>query len=244
MMMVQENVQRIREDLVEYARPLCIDEKTAPLPPLRKINHRIPIIDSNKAYKYRPSRCPDALKPLWNEKRDAFLKSGRWHPTTSFNMTPMLFLRKPGKPGEPIRLRCVNDLRERNANTHKITSPLPDMDGILRRVTRAKYRSVIDLQNAFEQIRIDPRDVENSAMATPDGPMLSEVLQQGDCNAPATFQTVMNDLFTPYLGRFVDIYLDDIMVYSDNLEDHVKHVKLVIDILKRKKFFLTERKLN
>lgn len=73
------------------------------------------------------------------------------------------------------------------------------MDGILRRVSCAKYRSVIDLQNAFEQIRIDPRDVENSAMAT-----------------PATFQTVMNDLFAPYLGRFVDIYLDDVMVYSDN----------------------------
>ena len=67
-------------------------------------------------------------------------------------------------------------------------------------------------------------------MATPDGPMLSEVLQQGDCNAHATFQTVINDLFAPHLGIFVDIYLDDIMVYSDNLEDHVKHVKLVIDI--------------
>ena len=123
-------------------------------------------------------------------------------------------------------------------------SPLPDMDGILRRVARTKHRSVIDLQNAFEQIRIDPHDVENSAMATPDGPMLSEVLQQGDCNAPATFQTVMNDLFAPYLGRFVDIYLDDVMVYSDNLEDHVRYVKLVIDILRREKFYLTERKLN
>ena len=125
----------------------------------------------------------------------------------------------------------MNDLHERNTNTYKITSPLPDMDGILRRVSRAKFRSIIDLQNAFEQIRIDPQDVENSAMATLDGPMLSEVLQQGDCNAPATFQTVMNDLFAPYLGRFVDIYLDDVMVYSENLEDHVNHIKLVIDIL-------------
>ena len=95
------------------------------------------------------------------------------------------------------------------------------MDRILRCVSRAKYRSVIDLQNTFEQIHIDPCDVQNSAMATPDGPMLSEVLQQGDCNAPATFQMVMNDLFAPYLGHFVDIYLDDVMVYSENLEDHV-----------------------
>ena len=154
---------------------------------MRKINHHIPIINKNKTYKYRPLRCPDALKPLWNEKRDAYLMSGRWRPTTSFNTTPMLFLRKPGKPGEPIRLRCVNDLRERNANTYKITSLLPDMDGILRHVSRAKFCSIIDLQNAFEQIRIDPQDVENSAMATPDGPMLSEALQQGDCNTPATF---------------------------------------------------------
>jgi hypothetical protein len=244
MSVVQENLQHVCDDLIEYARPLCIYETTTLLPPLRKINHRIPIIDQNKSYKYHPSRCPDALKPLRNEKHHAYLKSGCWHPTTSFNTTLMLFLQKPGKPREPIRLHCVNDLDERNANTHKIMSPLPDMDGILRRVSRAKYRSVIDLQNAFEQIQIDPCDVENSAMATPDGPMLSEVLQQGDCNAPATFQTVMNDLFAPYLGRFIDIYLDDVMVYSENLEDHVKHVRLVIDILRREKFFLTKRKLN
>ena len=77
----------------------------------------------------------------------------------------------------------------------------------------------------FEQICIDPCDIENSAMAIPDVPMLREVLQQGDCIAPATFQMVMNDLFAPYLGRFVDVYLDDVMVYSDNLEDHVKHIK-------------------
>ena len=92
MSVMQENLQRTREDLIGYARPLCINETTAPLPPLRKINHRIPIIDPKKTYKYRPSRCPDALKPLWNEKRDAYLKSGHWHPTTSFNTTPMLFL--------------------------------------------------------------------------------------------------------------------------------------------------------
>jgi hypothetical protein len=138
----------------------------------------------------------------------------------------------------------TSSARTRSRASLGTSPPLPDMDGILRRVSRAKFRSVIDLQNAFEQICIDPRDVQNSAMATPDGPMLSEVLQQGDCNAPATFQTVMNDLFAPYLGRFVDIYLDDVMVYSENLEDHVEHVRLVIDILRREKFFLTERKLN
>jgi len=112
MTIVQENLQCICEDLVEYARPLCIEKATAPLPPLQKISHHIPIIDSNKTYKYHPLHFPDALKPSWNEKCNAYLKSGHWHLMTSFNTTPTLFLWKPGKPGEPIHLCCINDLQE------------------------------------------------------------------------------------------------------------------------------------
>ena len=61
--------------------------------------------------------------------------------------------------------------------------------------------------------------------------MISLVIQQGDCNAPATYQALMNYLFSSYLGRWMDVYLDDIVVYSDTLEEHVEHVKTVIEIL-------------
>jgi hypothetical protein len=68
--------------------------------------------------------------------------------------------------------------------------------------------------------------------------MESLVLQQGDCNGPATYQAVMNYDFGAYIGVFMDIYLDDIIIYSDTIEDHVKHCRIVFDILRKEKLYL------
>jgi hypothetical protein len=144
----------------------------------------------------------------------------------------------------PPGLRVVVELRARNANTVKMTSLLPDMDGILRRVARCKFRSLIDGQDVYEQIRVIPEHVSRTAVSTPDGNMISLVLQQGDCNAPATYQSLMNHLFGQYIGVFMDVYLDDIIVYSNTLEDHIKHVKLIIDVLKREKLYLSAGKMQ
>ena len=109
---------------------------------------------------------------------------------------------------------------------------------------KGKYRSIINGQDAYEQIRIIPKHVDRSAVTTPDGNMLSMVIQIGDCNAPATYQALMNLLFSSYIGRWMDIYLDDIVIYSDTLEEHVEHVKTVLEILQRKKFYLSKGKLH
>jgi hypothetical protein len=61
--------------------------------------------------------------------------------------------------------------------------------------------------------------------------MVSLVVQMEDCNAPATYQALMNHIFSAYIGRILDVYLDDIIVYSNTFEEHMEHVKLVIDIL-------------
>jgi hypothetical protein len=80
--------------------------------------------------------------------------------------------------------------------------------------------------------------------ATPDGTMVSLVMQIGDCNASATYQLLMNHIFSDYISMFMDVYLDDIVIYSDTPEDHVKHVKLVMDQLRENKFFLSSHKLQ
>ena len=95
------------------------------------------------------------------------------------------------------------------------------------------------MKNAYEQIRIIPEHVPQMMVTTPDGNMVSNVIQQGDCNTPVTHQALMNHIFSSYIGQFMDIYLDDIVIYSDSLDEHVKHVKLVIDILKREKLYLS-----
>ena len=166
--------------------------------------------------------------------------------THARNTSPMLLLTKPGTGTKeiPPRLRTVTDLRERNANTEKLTSPLPDMEGILRRLARKKYRSSMDGKDAYEQIRVNPTHVERMAMTIPDGNMVSLVMQQGDCNAVATYQGLMNHIFSPFIGVFMDVYLDDILIYSDTVEGHVKHVRQVIDVLRCEKLYLSESKLH
>lgn len=86
--------------------------------------------------------------------------------------------------------------------------------------------------------------VLRSAVTTPDGNMVSHVVQMGDCNAPATYQALMNHIFSSYISRFMDIYLDDIVIYSDELDEHVKHVKIILDILSKDKLNLSKSKLK
>ncbi|OJT08771.1 Retrovirus-related Pol polyprotein from transposon 17.6, partial [Trametes pubescens] len=244
--LLDDRLEEARRELSEYAAPICKEASDSPLPPLRAINHRIPLIDPEKIYSWRPSKCPDAHRASWMEKRDAYLKSGRWKMSSARNTSPMLLLTKPGTgvKGIPPRLRVVCDLREQNANTLKVTSPLPDMEGILRRLARHPYRSLIDGKDTYEQIRVEPDHVSRTAMTTPDGNMVSLVLQQGDCNAVATYQGLMNHIFGPHIGVFMDVYLDDIAVYSDTLADHVRHVKQVVDILKQEQLYLSSTKLH
>jgi hypothetical protein len=64
-------------------------------------------------------------------------------------------------------------------------------------------------------------------MSTPNGTMLSLVMQQGDCNASATFQMIMTSIFAPYISVFLEVYLDDIFIFLDTLNDHIKHIQLV-----------------
>jgi hypothetical protein len=238
----EDILQAARDELMEYAKPICKSAEETGLLPFRTINHTIPLIDEEKILPWRPSRCPEALRSLWDEKRRVYLKNGRWEVSNASNTAPMLLI--PKVKSDSLKLRVVVDLRARNANTKKMSSPLPDMEGILRRASRCKFRSLIDGQDAYEQIRIIPEHVPRSAVSTPDGNMVSLVLQQGDCNAPATYQTLMNYLFGDYIGRFMDVYLDDIIIYSNTLKEHVEHVKKVIDILKREKLYLSAHKLQ
>ena len=80
---------------------------------------------------------------------------------------------------------------------------------------------VLDLTAAYEQIQIVPDHVKHSAVTTPDGNMVSLVVQMGNCNAPATYQALMNHIFSLYMGHFLDVYLDNIIIYLDTLADHV-----------------------
>jgi len=133
----------------------------------------------------------------------------------------LCILKKNGK------LRTVFDLCQQNDNTEKDISPFPDQDAIWHDVACAAYHSKLDMSEAYEQIHIQPEDIHKTAFATIFGTSVSQVMQQGDCNAPLTFQRLMTAVFREYIANFVHIYLDDIFIYSPAIEEHEEHLRIV-----------------
>ncbi|QRV84578.1 Transposon Ty3-I Gag-Pol polyprotein [Ceratobasidium sp. AG-Ba] len=239
----EEKLDEIRQILYKESEDICKQAADTPLPPLRAINHRIPIIDENKTYSWRSSRCPDALRGQWEKKLKAYLDTGRWEFVTGKNAIPMLLIPKKGTEGESM-LRTVLDKQEQNANTYKVASPLPDIQEILWKVSQYKYRTLIDGKDAYKQIRVEPEDVHKTIFSTPSGTMISRVMQIGDTNATATYQSIMNHLFAHAIGVYMHVFLDDIVIFTNTLEEHVRRVREVFDVLRRKKFFLSPKKMQ
>jgi hypothetical protein len=229
-----QDIPKIREDWMRTISDIScpIPEK---MPPLREINHEINLIDESKQYGYRHPKCPDKFVNELSDKIARYMRAGWWVPRTVRSAMPMLCVAK--KSG---KLRTVFDCRERNANTVKDATPFPNQDRIRNDVARAKYRSKIDMSEAYEQIRVIDRDVGKTGFSTIHGTFVSTVIQQGDCNAPSTFQRLMTHLFRDCIGRFVHCYLDDIFIYSDTIEDHQRQLEIVFDILRKNKLYLSQ----
>ncbi|KAI0360237.1 hypothetical protein OH77DRAFT_1555008 [Trametes cingulata] len=104
------------------------------LPPLREVNHTIPLIDPNKQYNYHLPQCPEVLQTQLSEKIDCYVKNGWWEPRAASQAAPLLCVYK--KDG---RLRTVVDLQQRNDNTVRDVTPFPDQDQIRNDVARARY---------------------------------------------------------------------------------------------------------
>jgi len=157
--LASHHLETLCQELCEYTADICKNALDTPLPPLQAINHTIPLIDNTKIYPWCPSKCPAPLCPLWQAKWQAYLDTGCWRIASGINAMPMLMLQKRGKVGEPLQLCTVIDSHARNANTCKLASPLPDIDGILHNVAMHPYRSLIDGKDAYEQIRVSPEHV-------------------------------------------------------------------------------------
>ena len=237
--LTREDIPRLRQKW----RDRCEDMFTIPptLPPFREINHEIKLIEEGKKFRYHMPRCPDILRDQLVQKIERYTTAGWWRPTTTEQAIPMICTFKITT--EP-KLRTVFDLRQQNGNTVKDVTPFPDQDCIRNDVARAPFRSKIDLTEAYEQVRIVPEDVKKTAFSTIFGTFESLVMQQGDCNAPSTFQRLMTRIFFKQIGKFVHVYLDDIFVFSYSIEEHEQHLEEVFAVLRRAKLYLSGSKLD
>ena len=122
------------------------------------------------------------------------------------------------------RIRPLVDLRFRNDNTQADHTQIPEQNTILNAVARGRFRSKIDISDAYFQTRVHPDDVKYNTIKTPFGVFTSQVMMQGHMNAPGTFVRTMEDLFHDELGKNIWVYIHNIFVFSDTFEEHVKDV--------------------
>ena len=132
-------------------------------------------------------------------------------------------------------LRMCIDYRALNNLTHRNRFPLPDIQDLLDKMQGATVFSSLDLRSGYHQIRISDEHVEKTAFTTPFGHYEFKLLSFGLTNAPASFQGVMNRIFGRRLDDFMAVYLDDILVFSKNAKDHLKHLDLVLGSVRRHK---------
>jgi hypothetical protein len=179
------------------------------LPPERGEVHTIPLEPGSRPVFKPQFRLSPAEDAEVRKQVADLLAKGFIEPSTSPYGAPVLFVQK--KDGT---LRMCIDFRALNKITVRDRYPLPRIDDLFDKLQGCSVFSSLDLQSGYYQIRITPEDRPKTAFHSPMGLFQYNVLCMGLTNAPATFQRVMNSIFAPYIGKFVLVYLDDILIMS------------------------------
>jgi hypothetical protein len=152
------------------------------------------------------------------------LKQNLVQPSSSPWSFPVVIAKK--KNGQ-LRF-CVN-YKPLNDVTKKDNYPLPRIDEIMDSLNEAKWFTTLDLASGYWQIKVKPEDQEKTAFITKFGTFEFKVMPFGLCNAPATFQRTMDKVLGDAKGKFVMVYLDDVIIYSKTFEEHLQHLHDVFE---------------
>jgi hypothetical protein len=193
------------------------------LPPHRGTPHVIPLEHGAVPPPCRTYRLSPREKTEVETQIKDLLAKGLIEPSSSPFGAPVIFVPKPDGS-----LRMCLDYRALNRITVKNKYPLPRIDDLLDQLSGATVFSGLDLVSGYWQLRMSDEDAPKTAFRTHLGLYQWRVLPMGLSNAPSTFQRAMNEIFADCIGKFVCIYLDDILIYSKSPTEHLQHLEHVL----------------
>jgi len=189
---------------------------------------RIQLKDAYKKIATRNYSCPHQYREAFATLIQQRLDSGFIRPSSSANASPSFIIPKAGRTVLP---RWVCDYRQLNANTVPDNYCMPHVSDILTDCTRGKIWATIDMTDSFFQTPMHPDDIHKTAVTTPFGTYKWCVIPMGFRNSPSIHQHHVTNALCPFIGKICHIYLDDIIIWSDTIEEHIANVRKIMNAL-------------
>ncbi|GJX20898.1 putative reverse transcriptase domain-containing protein [Tanacetum coccineum] len=209
------------------------------LTPSRQVEFLIDLVPEAAPVARAPYRlAPSEMKELSIQLQE-LLEKGFIRSSSSPWVAPVFFVKK--KDGS---FRMCIDYRELNKLTVKSHYPLLRIDDLFDQLKGLSVYSKIDLQSGYHQLRIKEEDIPFIAFRTRYDHFEFQVMLFRLTNAPAMFMDLMNRVCKPYLNKFVIVFIDDILVYSKDEEEHGKHLKIILELLKKERLYAKFSKCN
>jgi Reverse transcriptase (RNA-dependent DNA polymerase)/Aspartyl protease len=201
---------------------------------------RIHLQDAYKKISNRSYSCPRQYKDAFATLIQQRLDSGFIRPSSSF-ASPSFIVPKKDPKALP---HWVCDYRQLNSNTIPDNFPLPRIEEILADCGKGNIWSTIDMTDSFFQTRIHPDDIHKTAITTPLGAYEWLVMPMGLRNSPPIHQRRVMTVLHKYIGKICHVYMDNIVVWSNSLEEHEKHVRLILLALQEACLYINKKKTN
>ncbi|GJS60687.1 reverse transcriptase domain-containing protein [Tanacetum coccineum] len=221
----------IREDLLVVREfPKVFPEHLLGLPPVRQVEFQIDLIPGATPVARAPYRlAPSEMQELSNQLQE-LADRGFIRPSTS--PWGILFVKK--KDGS---FRMYIDYWELNKLTVKNHYSLPKIDDLFNQLQGLSVYSKVDLRSGYHQLRVRDEDIPKTAFRTRYRHYEFQVMPFGLTNASTVFMDLMNRVRKPYLDKFVIVFIDDILIYSRNKEEHANYLRIIIELLKKEKLY-------